>query len=148
MSYLAIDPGAHSGWAFWRSAQELIACGSGDPRLLPGMVAKAVIIERPEIYGARFMKGDPNLLVTLAIGVGRYVEYYESRGARVALVLPKAWKGQIPKPIHHARLEASFSPHERATVAEGLKYVAKSHHHDVLDAVGLGIAAFQKTLWA
>ena len=150
MSYLSIDPGLSSGWAFFRAAGEIVTCGAGDPRLVPGLAAqvKSCIIEKPVIYRAALMKGDPNCILTLAIQVGRYVEYFESRGARVALTTPGTWKGQVPKHIHHERVRAGFSDHERMVVEGVLKYTPAAKQRDVLDAVALGLAAFSKKMWA
>lgn len=145
--YLAIDPGIDTGWALFSSTSDLVSCGMSDPRTTVPVTLGAVIIEKPVIYASRFMKGDPNLILTLAIGVGRYLEYFESRGAKVSLVTPGAWKGQLPKHITHSRAYAALSDNGRSVVDTAGKYVCASKRHNMLDAVALGVEAFRKRLW-
>lgn len=150
--YLAIDPGNDTGWALFRSYTEIVACGLGDPRLAPWADATPrqvgpVIIEKPVIYPNRNMKGDPNDILKLAIGVGEYKEFFQRRGSRVALVEPRSWKGSIPKDVHHARVWGELSPSAQAVVSEFAKDVAPSKRHNLLDAVALGRGSFRFNLW-
>ena len=154
MSYLAIDPGKDTGWAYFRSADGLISCGCGDPRQIfgpggaaAGVPVSSVLIEKPQVYSARHSKGDPNDLITLAIQVGRYAEHFESRGARVALILPHDWKGTLPKDIQHARMFAEIGDAGRSVVDACGRHVAPSKRHNMLDAVCLGRVAFRRKLW-
>lgn len=146
--YLSIDPGISTGWAYFRSADELLACGLGDPCELKGQVIRLVIIEKPVIYESRLMKGDPNHIVTLALQAGEYRGHFRRVvGAHVALVTPGSWKGQVPKDIHNARVMGSLSPANKVIVDESLRYVAPSKRNNVIDAVALGLAAFKMKLW-
>jgi hypothetical protein len=147
LSYLAIDPGLDTGWAYFRSATDLVSCGVTDARELGLSGIGCVIIEKPVIYSARLMKGDPNNIITLALQVGAYREYFQSRGARVALVTPGTWKGQIPKPIHHARVKAALSPANKAILDACVQYLPASKAHNAIDAVALGFEAFAQKLW-
>src|ERR1700761_7030981 len=71
MTYLAIDPGADTGWALFSDRDHLVRCGLGDPsKQPPPPQAKSVVIEVPQIYNARNMKGNPNNIITLAVNVG------------------------------------------------------------------------------
>lgn len=148
--YLAIDPGLDTGWALFRSAQELVACGLGDASKLGAKDrgVRTAIIERPKVYRALMSKGDPNDLITLAIQVGRYSQHLEERGVKVAHVLPQDWKGQQPKEVTQAQAERSLSLQERGVVADCMKFIAKSKQHNVWDAIALGRAAFAMRLWA
>lgn len=106
------------------------------------------ILERPQVYRQAQQKGDPNDLITLAIQLGRYVERLEAAGTKTALVLPSAWKGQVPKDVHHRRIVAKLSPAEASRVASRLERVAESKRHNVLDAVGLAKwAAANPSFW-
>lgn len=152
MSYLAIDPGIDTGWAFFRSATELLACGVDDARKVfdlndPALPVRTVIMEKPQVYLHR-QKTDPNNLITLAIQVGRYIEHFERTGARVTLVRPAEWKGQIPKEIQHARIWSAMSAFEQGIVDRCLRRVAPSRRHNAMDAVAMGKIAFQRKLWA
>lgn len=149
--YLAIDPGIDTGWAYFRSAEELLACGLGDPCELKGQPVRLVIIEKPVIYENRLMKGgvrSSNDIVTLALQAGEYRGHFRRVvGAHVALVTPGSWKGQVPKDIHNARVMGSLSPANKAIVDGSLRYVAPSKRNNVIDAVALGLAAFKMALW-
>lgn len=151
MSYLAIDPGLDTGFAYFRSAQELLGCGLGDARTLAScgpLPIRTVLIEKPVVRDPRHSKGDPNDLITLAIQVGTYKQYFEAMGARVALVTPEGWKGQLPKGATEERARRSLSVTEARVVHEALKQVASSKQHNVWDAIYLGRMAFERHLWA
>ncbi len=152
---LAIDPGRDTGFAWFTGPTlELAQCGVGDPRA-ENLTASKVILERPQYYPGNG-KGDPNDLITLAIQVGEYLEFYSRRGAAVYMVLPRVWKGQVPKQIHHARLFSALSPREQNIVSICGAAVPASKRHNMMDAVGLGLwkldrvkcgAASQRDVW-
>ncbi len=127
-STLAIDPGNDTGWCVSEKGI-VVSCGVGVPPL--GKFER-VVIERPQIY--RNSKAPPNDIITLAIGVGIYVERY-SASSSITMVLPHDWKGTVPKPIHHARILAQLSGDELHVL--GLTKVPASKRHNMLDAVGL-----------
>ena len=149
---LAIDPGRDQGWSVYHvtmalgpsgkptfSGSTLVNCGLGDvpPQALPESPL-GVVIEKPEVYADRAMwKGDPNNLVTLGIRVGRALERYGE--GKTTLVLPKTWKGQVPKEVHHARAKTKLTEIELARLARCVGRVAVSKQHNVLDAVALGL---------
>lgn len=130
---LAIDPGRDTGWAIYEKGT-LEGCGLGLP---PMRYYRQVVIERPQVYGSGTARVDPNDLITLAIRVGRHVERFESKAIHVSLVLPREWKGQVPKPIHHKRILAKLTVAERSVVMQG--YVPASKLHNMLDAIGIGL---------
>lgn len=146
-SYIAVDPGIDTGWALFDVKGDLEECGLGD--VFPFRTSAKVVIEKPEIYAARFMKGNPNDLITLAIRVGRYQQVLEQRGnhCEVKLVLPKTWKGQVPKEIMAARTLQSLSEKEKEVFMVQTKGITKSKMHNVWDAVALGKWAIKTGLW-
>lgn len=54
-------------------------------------------------------------------------------------VKPSAWKGQVPKTIHHKRMEAVLTPEEQIVLQNCLHRVAESVQHNLKDAVALGL---------
>lgn len=66
-------------------------------------------------------------------------------GARVCAnlptetVKPSAWKGQVPKAIHHKRMEAALTPEERIVLRNCLLKVPGPVQHNLKDAVALGL---------
>jgi hypothetical protein len=146
--YLAIDPGIHTGWAVLAISGQLLSCGLGENYLSRGLVTSA-IIERPQVYRPSLSKGDPNDLITLAIRVGQYKERLETRGVNVSLVLPATWKGQVPKGIHHGRIEADLSYAERALMQPWPRTrKGDGVAGNVWDAVGLAKWAFAQRKFA
>jgi hypothetical protein len=148
VSYLAIDPGLDTGWAFFSDREHMTACGLSDPTAQPfTYLVKSVAIEKPKIYAARKMKGDPNDIITLAIQVGDLKGYYARLGKRVALVTPNDWKGGTAKDVSNERTIGGMSLEERAIVKRAAYYIPTSKQHNLLDAIGLGRACFIKKLW-
>lgn len=65
------------------------------------------------------------------------VRALQSEGARPLLkIKPVAWKGNVPKAVHHERLKKELSRSELRLVPED---------HNVWDAVGLGLYALGRT---
>lgn len=58
-------------------------------------------------------------------------KFAELRGETVRTVHPHAWKGNVPKPAHHARVLAALSAVEKTRVDQS--------SHDQMDAVALGL---------
>lgn len=138
---LAIDPGNCTGWAFFRDG-ELMEVGvtQSDARNCPAVKlllqgCEALTIELPQVYRAGLSKGDPNDLIKVAVGVGRWVERGAITGAAVTLVKPAEWKGQIPKDIHHKRITSLLTPLEFSRIPA----MSKDKAHNALDAMGLGL---------
>lgn len=132
---LAIDPGAHSGFAWIRNGV-LVACGKFDPDTLtgpPGLtgdVRATVVIERPR---DRPGKGVPaNDLITLALRAGTVGGICRAYGMYVSYFFPEQWKGNLSKAVGHVRIRAALRPDE-------LPLWPKSP--DARDAVGLGLWA-------
>ena len=138
---LAIDPGAHTGWAAFGCAHytgdaglnRLLACGSGSPTL---EFAARVVIELPQIYPSHPVP--PNDIITLAFLAGRYAGA-AMPGVEVSTVFPHQWKGNLPKDVCAARVRAKLSLAERAIV--DACDAPKGQMHNVLDAIGIGLFA-------
>lgn len=122
---ISIDPGKHTGWARF-VAGILTDCGLGYPPFDP-FDSKNVVIERPTIYPRSPVP--PNDIIELAITAGRIAERL---GGETVWVLPRRWKGTIPKAIMGERILKALTPEEFARIP------AKARH-DVIDAIGLGL---------
>lgn len=154
---LAVDPGARAcGFAVFYG-KTLVKCGLVRTRakttagqamdfetLFHRHIQKhpTLIIERPEVYNQRNQKGDPNDLIGLGLIGGVVAGAVQPKA--LVLTLPKEWKGQTPKDIHHARIEAKLSPDEEARVSCAVAYgapdtVPASLLHNVYDSIGIGL---------
>ena len=95
--------------------------------------ADLLVIERPQIYQGRRQKGDPDDLMELMGVLGAIVGL--SSIIDVVTYLPRAWKGQVSKDVHQARLYAALSPEDKHLV-DAVK--PDSLKHNSIDAVGIG----------
>lgn len=149
---LAIDPSIrHTGWALFNGSN-LADCGliKAPTKLgqepMPARIAWVVaairtaapkadilLMEWPQIY-AGGGKGDPNGLMAITAIIGGLIALYDSDRCR--LVLPREWKGQVPKDVHNARVVASLDGRGRAIL--DACDAAPSLRHNVIDAIGLG----------
>lgn len=158
---LAIDPGKNAlGWAYFGPAGFLYACGvvrAGESEKNIALVArlainalrvaisgfppaKHLVTEQMVVYPGPQQKGDPNDLIALSFiaGGGHTLVALD---AELELVEPRAWKGQVPKPIMQDRISRSLTETERQMVAASLQGVAPSLRHNGWDAVGQGLHA-------
>jgi hypothetical protein len=140
---LAIDPGKLTGWAILAGGL-LHSCGLASvvsfdapltafPDVYPA--DHDLIIEAPEQYASGPLKGID--ITQLAFKIGRIREHYKR--ATAATVLPKDWKGQVPKEIHNARVMASLNPGERHLATGYMRDVAEAQKNNVIDAIGIGV---------
>ncbi len=147
---LGIDPGNNTGIA-WGFDGRLVACYLSDPasalvvprsiyETLPGASIRCVV-EYPKFYGVRAYGssskayGVANGLIREAVTLGRWVERATQVGAEVVEVLPRDWKGTLPKRAMLKLIWFRLTREERALVL-GLD-LPKSLVHNVLDAVGI-----------
>jgi hypothetical protein len=150
-SLLAIDPGAHTGFAsFWRLGQELVLqeCGVVQPNDTdwPTVSDHAlVVIENPVIHQGS--KARPADILKLARIVGRYEERFCSaalkKPALKQLPEPRDWKGTINGDIMCKRIRDALTPYEERIF---LNYKG-GYAHNALDAIGLGKWAIRQP-WA
>ncbi|MHB8736676.1 MAG: hypothetical protein ACYC6M_15345 [Terriglobales bacterium] len=163
---LCIDPGAScTGWALFSHKSVLLRAehvsASAADRDVPAHVYAArvaetilfrvgapvrlltVLIEVPRIHLAtKIIRGagaDPNALMGLAQFAGVIMGVFFGRGVVVRRVQPAQWKGTVPKTIMVERVRARLAAPEvlRVTLPN-----AASAHHNVWDAVGIGLAFF------
>lgn len=141
--HLSVDPGRHTGWALWyppgTAKHELVACGVGRP---PLDSACFLVIELPQVYPHSPVP--PNDLITLAFQAGRYVgEFQASRGHDAVYTLPHAWKGNLPKNVCENRVRMRLTVAELKIAHDAEEVVPKAQHHDMWDAIGIGLVCFR-----
>ena len=135
MKVLGIDPGFRAcGVAYFDGVWQAVTVrpkGRGlwprvceILRVLGPVTVDVLVVERPQIYEQRLMKGDPNDEVMLAVLVGALARHVTA--TKVLLPTPHDWKGQTPKDISHARIRKRLP---------ALGVCSK----DALDAVGLAL---------
>jgi hypothetical protein len=90
---------------------------------------KILVIEKPQLYHSQRRDVDPRDIIDLARTVGAC----HILAPEVIEFSPTAWKGQVPKPIHNARVLAKLSTSELAVLGQGAK------NHNVVDATGIGL---------
>lgn len=136
MIVIGIDPGLDTGYAVIIDGK-LERAGLGDPRNVSYICASTrVYIECPRIYPTG--TPNPNSLITLAVMVGEYKEYFRS-ASKVTLVAPSDWKGQLPKEVTARRARARFPDLDRWLVG-----VAPGKRHNVLDAISIAAWGWDK----
>lgn len=135
MIVIGVDPGLDTGVAAIKDGV-LDYAGLTDPHHMSYHVNTHVFIECPRIYPTG--TPNPNDLITLAVMVGEYKEYFRS-AASVTLVFPQNWKGQLPKAVTEQRVRARFPDVDRWLVG-----IPKGKQHNVLDAVGIACYGWDK----
>ena len=149
---LCIDPGSKkAGVALFEDSGTLMTAwlAEGDDwrdtaddvmRQLPVSAVKVrhVVIEKMQIY-----EGTPtaqaNACILLSLMAGRVTGMFGA--SKTHEYLPKTWKGQVPKAIHHKRIEQKLTMFEFARI-EFPK--TKLGHHDIWDAIGIGLYHLRK----
>lgn len=150
---VAIDPGlACTGWSWWVGGQfrggGIVRGERGgnavDVGRLVGRTAleavggakvDVVVYERMAVYQFTAQKGDQNDLILLAEVAGAACGVIDAPANEP--VTARAWKGQVPKDIMHARCLGRLTREEAATV-DGVK-TPGSLRHNFLDALGIGL---------
>lgn len=130
---ITVDPGVdYFAWARWYD-RTLTACGVWRAGAAwPVNVDGRVIVEVPD----RRWRGTERDVMDLAAAAGFYAGRLSTGGAGHTFVTPQAWKGQVPKTIHHTRIRAALGDAEVAHLPR-----AKGELVHVLDAVGIGLWA-------
>lgn len=147
---LAIDPGTHSpGFAhFDVESKELTWC-THDLDEHPGAQFSTIVCEKPFIYPRSPV--NPNHIITLAISAGLLVGAAKAiePKAEVVWVLPRVWKGQIPKTkklknyIVYKRIVDTLNKFENKELARAIAAAPKAEF-DIADAVGIGLFALKR----
>ena len=143
---IAVDPGAVSGLAALYNGQLCYVSALHATDLLdasvmwhiPAWPEIHIVWEKPEVYANR-RKSRPESLLTTAFRAGRLVAMlelsYTSVRPTIVPVLPKTWKGQVPKDIHNDRVHGALAPAEHQILNRA--GFTKTELDDVLDAIGL-----------
>jgi hypothetical protein len=135
---IAIDPGVHRcGWALF-VAGKLVDCAYIPTKDIE--VSGRTIIELPQIYRSSKSKGDPNDLIDIALVVGALLE---RSGGHAELVLPRKWKGTVPKKVMLKRIVSKLSEAEKRVLSNAYG-ATKSTLHNVTDSVGIGLWALKR----
>jgi hypothetical protein len=95
-----------------------------------------VLIEYPEQYSN---SPAPRIHVqALAFTAGGLVNLFSEVGCtNVGIILPKEWKGQVPKDIFLKRIMSRLSVKEKEILT--CRNFAKSKEHNVIDGIGIGL---------
>lgn len=133
-----VDPGKHAcAIACWRGKEyykvELVEGSRWDFRhTIQCMAPDLVVVECPVVYPRGAGKGeDPNDLIQVALSAGACM----AACMHSVTVTPGEWKGQVPKNIHHRRIE----PQLTEAMRRDINSVPAILRHNVLDAIALGL---------
>jgi len=150
---VAIDPGVKVlGWAAFLDSGALVDCGISRTKARDLSAALAEHVENmrefsPAVVALESMRYTPgrrttpqDLIDVQTIGVG-----VASALGPVRLYPPSAWKGSIPKDVHHARTRAALEPEERERLGAILAQCPKINRKEILDAVGIGLYHLKRT---
>lgn len=131
--WVFVDPGVHaSGVAVFRARELVHAEYRADPLQSESTVAWRCVCEKPQVYNTgEARKGD---LIDLAIAAGRMTSALPTE-----YITPAQWKGSAKKGPMHERMFGLLSPEERELLARSLDGVRKTLHHNVFDAVCMGL---------
>ena len=149
---IAIDPGVHTGIAFFENSILQKALTLGMPAAKKdGLELKNAItylcveiarsgvkhayIENPSIYDRKRWKGNPNDLIKVANVAGMCFAAC-SLYCQAHFVKPTEWKGQTEKAIDNKRTLQLLSDAEHS--------IAKGQSDHVLDAIGIGLWALKR----
>jgi hypothetical protein len=145
---LCIDPGATTGCAFFHDGLLTASWAKPFEKALTSFATiplSIIVIEVPQVYRGPKAQSTPNDLLVTSYRAGRLAQaalgdaIHRDR-AEIETVLPNAWKGTIPKPVHHKRVLSVLSSWE----LEILGIITPPNKNgkwqpDMLDAVGLGL---------
>ena len=136
---LAIDPGECTGFATF---QHGVFCWAGVTTLTENLAfhPDRLVIEIPNAHeskGKTRSKRDPQAIITLAVACGQWIRHISAPDT--VRLFPSQWKGQVPKPVHNARVLACLTPSELKAFQFYAGSLAASKLHNVIDAIGLGL---------
>ncbi len=141
---VSIDPGVRFlGWAFFNN-KRLVSCGVKKAKGLNEMFEQCkvfesydvdlVVIEKPQVYIQRKMKGDANDLITIALVAGYVAALFND----VDFVKPRDWKGSVEKEVMCRRVVNRWM-NEREREILAAKQIPKSYVNNTIDAIGVGM---------
>lgn len=112
--------------------------------LAPLRLAMAdIIIEFPRIYRGSQQEKDQNDLLDLAAVAGGILQGHAQRNLQgfPRYVHVSDWKGQLKKEQAWYHIWKRLSPDEQKAYTDGVSGLPKALHHNVQDAVGIGLWA-------
>jgi hypothetical protein len=128
----SVDPGKWAGRAEWEGGR-LHDCGKWERHWV--RYGNELVIEQPRAYPIGKSRARPNDIIQLALTAGQISEHYRP----VTWIPPHAWKGQVPDEILYDRIRKRLDKREADLLDLVLKGIAKGYHHNVLDAIGIGL---------
>lgn len=152
---LAIDPGVHQSAVAAFDLEDnvyaysvLVRPGEVLPARLrsTGIAVGRIVIEKPRSY-PKASAIDNNDLIDLALAGGIVAGRIAGAcyDAPITELPPATWKGQVPKPIHHERLQRLLSDAELQHIQRDMAPIPASLQHNLWDAIGLGLYALGRT---
>lgn len=99
-----------------------------------------VVVEYPEQYS--ITPAPRSSVQGLACTGGGIVCMLKRPNNKVQFVLPKTWKGQVPKDIMLERIVSKLDDEEKSLLE--VKKYAKYKKHNVIDAIGLGLFKLER----
>jgi hypothetical protein len=149
--WLSCDPDTKkSGFAYWvgftLEGVQLLPTFARETKRLRVPAFKELAIEKPQVYPGP-QKTDANDLIEVALAAG-WIANAVPDDCEVTFYLPRKWKKQVAKPIHHDRVwerltsteQALLPDNARSYIDQGLRggaYAAQVT--ELLDAVGIGL---------
>ena len=141
---VSIDPGVRFlGWAFFHN-KRLMDCGLLKAKGLDDMLERCrqfesydvdhVVIEKPQVYIQRKMKGDANDLITIALVAGYVGAFFK----HVNFVKPRDWKGTVDKEVMCKRVVSRWMNEREREILARLQ-IPKSYVNNTVDAIGVGL---------
>ena len=108
-------------------------------RQLPVSAVKVrnLVIEKMQVYD-HTPPAQANACILLSLMAGRVTGLFAGSVPSYGNheYLPRTWKGQVPKAIHHKRIEKKLTMFELARI----KWPdSKKGHKDIWDAIGIGL---------
>ena len=139
---LSVDPGTKAvGWALWKG-ETLARCdvSRGEKwwltlASLPEVRPDVLYIEDQQIYSTS--KINAHSLLAVARVTGAIIYHYKAPST--VLVLPRVWKGQVPKKICSERTLNRLNEAEMQAVNSYKQ--ARYLEHNMVDAIGIGLWA-------
>jgi hypothetical protein len=112
--------------------------------MLPDADALVFVHEHMQVYQGGQSRADPADLLELTgvagVAVGVVAELCDGvLPVRFVSVTPRNWKGQVPKHIHHKRLERALDPRGHEVLMDSLRGHASNQWHNAWDAVGIAL---------
>ncbi len=143
---VSIDPGVKFlGWAEFAD-KRLINCGLIKAGNLNEILWRArnwfedyaddfkCVIEKPQVYTQRYLKGDPNDLITIALVAGYCASFF----SEATFVLPRDWKGNVKKEVMCKRIVDRWMNERERELLDGQR-IPKGQLNNTVDAIGVGL---------